>query len=366
MFFPLGNISTGEGCINSHSYKRAGVDIGLGNALIDAIKPLAEGTARAGAAARLGGFGGLFDLKAAGFNDAVLVAGADGVGTKLILAQSIDRHRSVGIDLVAMCANDVVVQGAEPLFFLDYFATGRLDPRTAEEVIGGIAAGCLEAGCALIGGETAELPGMYEEGRYDLAGFCVGAVERDKLLDRRQVREGDVLLGLAASGPHANGYSLIRAIVADHGLAWNEAAPFAPDRSLGEALITPTRIYVKSCLGALAGGKVRALCHITGGGLIDNLPRVLPDGLAADIDAGRWPLPPVFAWLAETGGIAPMELARIFNCGLGMVAIVAPGGAAASAFSQAGETVFEVGAVVARAPGEPAVRLHGAENAWPA
>jgi phosphoribosylformylglycinamidine cyclo-ligase len=320
---------------------------------VEAIKPLARSTARPGADALLGGFGGFFDPRAAGFKDPVLVASTDGVGTKLKVAIATGRHATVGIDLVAMCVNDIVVQGAEPLFFLDYFATGKLDTATAETVVAGIAEGCRQAGCALIGGETAEMPGMYAGGDYDLAGFAVGAVERGQALTGETVRAGDLLLGLASSGLHSNGYSLARRVVERSGAAFDRPAPFAPDRTLADILIAPTRIYVKSCLAAIrAGGPdgVRALAHITGGGLPENLPRVLPDGLASRIDRRSWPQPAVFGWLAEQGGIDDAELLRTFNCGIGMVLVVAESCAAAvtKALQDGGETVCRIGRIEPR------------------
>ena len=348
-------------------YAEAGVDIAAGNALVERIGPLAAATRRAGAAATLGGFGGLFDLAACGYRDPLLVATTDGVGTKLLLAAASGRHEGVGIDLVAMCVNDLVVQGAEPLFFLDYLATGRLDPAAAALLVAGIARGCREAGCALIGGETAEMPGLYRPGHYDLAGFAVGAVERDALLPRADVAAGDVLLGLASSGIHANGFSLVRLILAESGLAPDAPAPFAPELGLAEALLVPTRIYVRSCLAATRGGRVKAMAHITGGGLVENLPRVLPEGLAAHVDAAAWPLPPVFRWLAAAGRLAPQELARTFNAGIGMVLVVAEADAAevATGLERAGETVHRIGRLEPTS-GPPQVRLVGAETAWPA
>ncbi len=313
---------------------------------------------RPGADATLGGFGGLFDPAAAGYRDPVLVAATDGVGTKLKIALSAGLHGTVGIDLVAMCVNDLVVQGAEPLVFLDYFATGKLDVETARTVVAGIAEGCRQAGCALIGGETAEMPGMYEGGDYDLAGFSVGAVERDAVLTGSGVADGDVVLGLASSGLHSNGFSLVRKVVELQGLDYAAPAPFDSQRPLGEALLEPTRIYVKSCLAAIRGGGVHALAHITGGGLIENLPRVLPDGLAALLDAAAWPEPPVFGWLAEAGGIAHHEMHRTFNCGVGMALVVAPESVAAvrATLAGAGETVFEIGRIAGRGDG-PAVTV---------
>jgi phosphoribosylformylglycinamidine cyclo-ligase len=307
------------------TYAASGVDIDAGNRMVELIKPLVRATARPGADAEIGGFGGLFDLSRAGFSDPVLVASTDGVGTKVKLAVETGCHDTVGIDLVAMCVNDLVVQGAEPLFFLDYFACGKLDPHVGARVVAGIAEGCRQAGCALIGGETAEMPGIYREGDYDLAGFAVGAVERAGLLPRADVRAGDTVLGLASSGVHANGFSLVRAVAARAGLKWDAPAPFDPARPLGEALLTPTRIYVKSCLAAIREtGAVKALAHITGGGFPDNIPRVLPAALGVQIDLARVPLPPVFKWLAQAGDIAQEELLRTFNCGIGMVAVIAP------------------------------------------
>ncbi|KAA5604777.1 phosphoribosylformylglycinamidine cyclo-ligase [Roseospira marina] len=347
------------------TYKAAGVDIAAGDALVQAIKPLARSTVRPGADAALGGFGAIFDLAGAGFRDPLLVAATDGVGTKLKIAIDSGHHDGVGIDLVAMCVNDLVVQGAEPLFFLDYYATGRLDVETARAVVSGIAEGCRQAGCALVGGETAEMPGLYGGGDYDLAGFAVGAVERDQLLTGGAVAEGDVLLGLASTGLHSNGYSLVRRVVADQGLAWDAPAPFAPEQSLGAALLTPTRIYVRSCLEAVRSGAVHALAHITGGGFIENIPRVLPDGLAARLDAAALPLPPVFRWLQTAGGIAPLEMARTFNCGTGMVAAVAADRVdeTVARLATHGETARIIGAITAREDG-PAVRLDGLDEAW--
>ena len=342
------------------------MDIDAGDALVEAIKPLARSTDRPGAFGGLGGFGALFDLKAAGYRDPLLVAGTDGVGTKLKVAIGAGIHDSIGVDLVAMCVNDLVVQGAEPLFFLDYFASGKLDVATGRAVVEGIAKGCRQAGCALVGGETAEMPGMYAGGDYDLAGFAVGAVERDRLLTGAKVAAGDVLLGLASSGIHANGFSLVRRVVERAGLAFGARAPFDRRRTLGAALLTPTRIYVKSCLAALKVGGVHALAHITGGGLIENPPRVFADRLAARIDLGAWQVPPVFRWLKDAGGIGLKEMARTFNCGIGMVAIVAApqAGAIADVFRRAGETVFEIGTMIPRPAGGATVILKGLEDAW--
>jgi phosphoribosylformylglycinamidine cyclo-ligase len=330
---------------NGLTYAEAGVDIGAGNDLVERIKPLAAATARPGTVEGLGGFGALFDLRAAGFVDPVLVVATDGVGTKLRLAIDTGQLSTIGIDLVAMCVNDLVCQGAEPLLFLDYFATGRLDVDAAARVIEGIAAGCAEAGAALVGGETAEMPGMYGAGDFDIAGFAVGAVERGAALPRG-VAEGDVLLALASDGVHSNGYSLVRRVVAAAGLRWEDRSPFGAD-SLGAALLTPTRIYVRPALAAVRAGGVHALAHITGGGLTENLPRVLPDGLGAAIDLDTWPLPPVFAWLRASAGIADAEMLRTFNCGVGLVAVVAPECAEtlAGLFAESGETAFEIGQV---------------------
>jgi len=313
----------------SITYADAGVDIDAGNALVAAIKPLARATSRPGADVDLGGFGGLFDLKRTGFRDPILVAANDGVGTKLKIAIETGRHSTIGIDLVAMCVNDLVVQGAEPLFFLDYFAVGKLDVAVAREVIAGVADGCRDAGCALIGGETAEMPGLYKGGDYDLAGFSVGAVERDEILPRADLAVGDILIGLRSSGVHSNGYSLVRKLVEHAGLNWDSPAPFAPDQTIAEALLTPTRIYVKPLIAAIRGtggsglnGAIKALSHITGGGLSENVPRVMPKDMAARIDLASFDAPPVFGWLAKTGNISDAELLRTFNCGIGMIAVV--------------------------------------------
>jgi phosphoribosylaminoimidazole synthetase len=336
---------------NGLTYADAGVDIDAGNALVERIKPLVRSTRRPGADAEIGGFGGVFDLKAAGFKDPLLVAANDGVGTKLRIAIEAGQHDTIGIDLVAMCVNDLVVQGAEPLFFLDYFATGKLDPDQGAAIVAGIVEGCRQAGCALVGGETAEMPGMYAEKDYDLAGFAVGAVERGQLLPTDDIVEGDVLLGLASSGVHSNGFSLVRRIVEKSGLKWNDEAPFAQERTLAEALLEPTRIYVKPVLQATRNTHgIKALAHITGGGFPDNLPRILPHDYAAEIDLDAIDIPPVFSWLARTGGVEDREMLRTFNCGVGMVAVVAAGQAAqvAAVLKQAGETVLPVGRVVAR------------------
>jgi phosphoribosylformylglycinamidine cyclo-ligase len=307
------------------TYRDAGVDIDAGEALVDAIKPLAASTKRPGADGSLGGFGGLFDLKAAGFKDPILVSGTDGVGTKLMLAFATGRHETIGIDLVAMCANDVLAQGAEPLFFLDYFATGKLDTGTAAKVVTGIAEGCRQAGCTLVGGETAEMPGMYAPGHYDLAGFVVGAVERADVLPKTEdMKAGDVLIALPSSGLHANGFSLVRRIVERSGLKWDDKAPFDDKLTLGDALLAPTRIYVKSVLQLIRLKRIKGLAHITGGGLTENAPRMCPGHLAPKIDYNAWDLPPMFKWLQETGAVSDEEMRRTFNCGVGMVLAVGP------------------------------------------
>ena len=338
------------------TYRAAGVDIEAGDALVDAIKPLARATTRPGVMGGLGGFGALFDLKAAGFVDPVLVSGTDGVGTKLKIAIETGIHDTVGVDLVAMCVNDIVVQGAEPLFFLDYFATGKLDPRQAREVIAGIASGCHEAGCALVGGETAEMPGLYRDGDYDLAGFAVGAAERGALLPRGVV-PGDALLGLASSGVHSNAFSLVRKVVEVSGLAWSAPAPFDPEVSLGQALMTPTRIYVPAVLALHRAGMLKAAAHITGGGLPGNLPRVLPEDTEAVLEP-FWSVPAVFAWLAKAGGVAADEMLRVFNCGIGMVVVVAAEDAekAGEMLRDQGESVARIGHVAA-GRGEARVRI---------
>ncbi|HEY1145858.1 MAG TPA: phosphoribosylformylglycinamidine cyclo-ligase [Allosphingosinicella sp.] len=349
----------------SYTYAKAGVSIAAGNALVKAIAPLAKSTARPGADASLGGFGGFFDLKAAGYVDPLLVAANDGVGTKLKLAIDSGRHDGVGIDLVAMCVNDLIVQGAEPLFFLDYFATGKLENGVAEAVIAGIAEGCRQAGCALIGGETAEMPGMYAEGDYDLAGFCVGAVERGEALTGDRVKSGDVILGLASSGVHSNGFSLVRRLAADKGWKLDRPALFDQERILVEALLEPTRIYVKSLLPVVRGGRINALAHITGGGLLENIPRVLPQGLHAFVDADAWPQSRLMAFLQAQGHIEPGEMARTFNCGIGMALVVSPDAAAAvtAELEAAGETVFRIGHI---AQGEKGCTVSGSAEAWSA
>lgn len=336
---------------NGLTYAQAGVDIDAGNLMVEKIKPLVRSTRRPGADGEIGGFGGLFDLKAAGFTDPILVAANDGVGTKLKIAIDAGKHDTIGIDLVAMCVNDIVVQGAEPLLFLDYFATGKLDPNQGADIVSGIAEGCRQAGCALIGGETAEMPGMYHGNDYDLAGFAVGAAERGQLLPTDDVVEGDVLLGLASSGVHSNGYSLVRRVVETSGLKWSDRAPFADGPTLAEALLEPTRIYVKSLLKAIRETHgIKALAHITGGGFPENIPRVLPKEFSAELDLSAIDVPRVFSWLAATGGVAPEEMMRTFNCGIGMIAVVADSQAAqvAAVLQEAGETVTPIGRIVPR------------------
>ncbi|MDD3030450.1 MAG: phosphoribosylformylglycinamidine cyclo-ligase [Alphaproteobacteria bacterium] len=336
---------------SSGAYASAGVDIDAGDALVAAIAPHAKTTTRAGAMAGLGGFGALFDPKAAGFRDPILVSSTDGVGTKLKIAIDTAMHSTVGIDLVAMVVNDLIVQGAEPLFFLDYFATSHLDVDAAKTVIAGIAEGCRQAGCALIGGETAEMPGMYGTGDYDLAGFAVGAVERENLLPKETLlKEGDVVLGLASSGIHSNGFSLVRKIVAQEKLSYNDPAPFDPLKTLGAALLTPTKIYVRAVLAALKIDAPKALAHITGGGLLENIPRVLPETLSVRLDAAAWTVPSVFPWLAKAGNIDAHEMTRTFNCGIGMVIIVDAARAeeVAAILREKGETVFAIGVVERR------------------
>ncbi|CDZ27589.1 phosphoribosylformylglycinamidine cyclo-ligase [Neorhizobium galegae] len=347
---------------NGLTYSDAGVDIDAGNLMVEKIKPAVRSTRRPGADGEIGGFGGLFDLKAAGFTDPILVAANDGVGTKLKIAIDANFHDTVGIDLVAMCVNDLVVQGAEPLLFLDYFATGKLDPDQGAAIVSGIAAGCREAGCALIGGETAEMPGMYSDGDYDLAGFAVGAAERGQLLPVGDIASGDVILGLTSSGVHSNGFSLVRKIVTLSGLAWDAPAPFREGMTLGEALLTPTRIYVKPLLKAIREtGALKALAHITGGGFPENIPRVLPKHLAAEVDLDSIPVPPVFSWLAKTGGVEPKEMLRTFNCGIGMIVVVAPENAQAvtNTLTNEGEIVVPLGRMVERAEGGPGVIYQG-------
>lgn len=348
-----------------YTYEQAGVSIAAGNALVRAIGPLAKSTRRPGANAELGGFGGFFDLKAAGYSDPLLVAANDGVGTKLKLAIEHDRHNGVGIDLVAMCVNDLIVQGAEPLFFLDYYATGKLDSVVAERVIAGIAEGCRIAGCALIGGETAEMPGMYSGGDYDLAGFCVGAVERTQVLTGTKVATGDVVIGLASSGVHSNGFSLVRRLATDRGWKMERPALFDQENILIDLLMEPTRIYVKSLLPLVRAGKIAAMAHITGGGLLENIPRVMPAGLHAHIDADAWEQPRLMAFLQAQGAIEPEELARTFNCGVGMALIVAEQDAEGviAALKAAGEVAFKIGRVEA---GTKGCTVSGSTETWSA
>ena len=348
-----------------YTYAKAGVSISAGNALVRAIAPLAKSTRRAGADADLGGFGGFFDLKAAGFSDPLLVAANDGVGTKLKLAIDSGRHDGVGIDLVAMCANDLIVQGAEPLFFLHYYASGKLDNAVAERVVASIAEGCKQAGCALIGGETAEMPGMYADGDYDLAGFCVGAVERDQVLTADKVAAGDVILGLASSGVHSNGFSLVRRLAADKNWKLDRPALFDQNVLLIDALMAPTRIYVKALLPEVRAGRIHAMAHITGGGLLENIPRVLPDGLHAHVDASLWPQPRLMAFLQAQGNIEPEEMARTFNCGIGMAVVVAESDVAevTRSLEAAGESVHRIGHIAA---GEKGCTVTGSADTWSA
>jgi phosphoribosylformylglycinamidine cyclo-ligase len=355
---PLGELVA---LVDKARYAAAGVDIDAGNRMVELIKPLVRGTARPGADAEIGGFGGLFDLAAAGFKDPILVAATDGVGTKVKIAIETGRHDTIGIDLVAMSVNDLVVQGAEPLFFLDYFACSKLDPATGAAVVAGVAAACRQVRCALIGGETAEMPGLYQPGEYDLAGFAVGAVGRADLLPRTDIAAGDVVVGLASSGVHSNGYSLVRKVAADAGLGWAASAPFGPSGTLGEALLTPTRLYVQSCLGAIRNTKaVKGLAHITGGGFVDNIPRVLPAGFSVLVELDRVPVLPVFKWLAAAGKIGETEMLRTFNCGIGMIAILdaAAADAACAQFAAKGETVVRLGEVI-KDSGEPKVHFRG-------
>src|SRR5690242_5989981 len=346
---------------NGLTYAGSGVGIDEGNRLVDLIKPMVRATARAGTEAEIGGFGGLFDPKAAGFKDPVLVAATDGVGTKVKIAIEAGVHAGIGIDLVAMSVNDLVVQGAEPLFFLDYFACGKLDPEATAAIIAGVAEGCRESGCALIGGETAEMPGLYKDGDYDLAGFAVGAAERGTLLPRPDIAAGDVVLGLASSGVHSNGFSLVRKIVATSGIGLDAPAPFSPVMTLAGALLTPTRLYVRSALRAIREtGAVKGLAHITGGGFTDNIPRVLPKHLGVGIDLARLSVLPVFKWLAGQGGIAELELLRTFNCGIGMIAIVRADAieAVTQVLTDSGESVTLLGEVIP-AQGEHRVVYNG-------
>ncbi len=336
------------------SYRDAGVDIDAGNRLVDRIKPAAASTNRPGVMDSLGGFGAMFDLKAAGYEDPVLVSATDGVGTKLKIAIEAGHHESVGVDLVAMCVNDLVVQGAEPLFFLDYFASGTLSVEHAATVIEGIAEGCRQAGAALIGGETAEMPGLYSAGDYDLAGFAVGAVERKAVLPLKTVEPGDVILGLASNGLHSNGFSLVRRVVEKSGIALGEPCPFDNDGTLAKSLLKPTRIYVRTCLTAIrAAPGIKALAHITGGGITENLPRVLPDHLGARVEHGSWPIPPVFKWIAANGPVEPDEMLRTFNCGIGMAIVCAATEAETVMrhLADQGESVHRIGEIVEQPAG---------------
>ncbi len=338
------------------TYRQAGVDIEAGESLVEMIKPAAAASGRAGVIGGLGGFGAMFDLKAAGFRDPVLVSCTDGVGTKLMVATETGLHEAVGIDLVAMCVNDLVVHGAEPLFFLDYFATGKLELEAAARVVRGIAEGCRLAGCALVGGETAEMPGMYGAGHYDLAGFAVGAAERGALLPSN-IAAGDMILGLPSSGVHANGFSLVRRVVREAGLGWDAPCPYASGISLGRALMTPTRLYVHATLALHRAGLLKGAAHITGGGLPGNLPRILPDGLAAAIDAEGWMTPPVFGWLARTGAIDSHEMLRVFNCGIGMALVVNNVASATALLSELGEAFALIGRIEAAADQAPRIRF---------
>ncbi len=351
--------------MSESAYKDAGVDIEAAAELVDRIKPHIKKTNRSGVMSGIGGFGALFDLKDTGYTDPILVSGTDGVGTKIKIAIDAGIHDTIGIDAVAMCVNDVVVQGAEPLFFLDYFATGRLENNVAEAVIKGVANGCEQAGCALIGGETAEMPGLYADGDYDLAGFTVGAVERSKLLTGDKIAEGDVILGLASSGLHSNGFSLVRKIVeSSQGFGYDEAAPFASGKTMAEALLTPTRIYVKTMLEALKiDGAIKGMAHITGGGLDENVPRVIPEGMSARIDCATWDLPPVFKWLIEAGNLKPSDMATTLNAGIGMVVVADPAqkDALIESFEASGETVYEIGVIE---KGDTPVVLDNSETAW--
>lgn len=342
----------------SNSYTAAGVNIEAGNTSVELIKPHAVRTHRAGVMAGLGGFGALFDLKAAGFEDPILVSSTDGVGTKLKIAIEYGQHRTVGIDLVAMCVNDILVQGAQPLFFLDYYGCGKLQPQHVAEVVAGIADGCLEAGCSLVGGETAELPGMYQGSDYDLAGFTVGAVERHKLITGENIRAGDVVLGIESNGVHSNGFSLVRKVVEQAGLDYRQPAPFqAIEPTLGAALLKPTKIYISSVLALCQAGLLKGVAHITGGGLLENIPRILPDDVSVQLDASTWPFLPVFSWLKKAGNLSVEETARTFNCGIGMILIVSPAQAAAVryALANAGEHVYTIGEVVKKTSDERVV-----------
>jgi len=353
--------------VDEARYAAAGVDIDAGNRMVELIKPLVRATARAGTDGEIGGFGGLFDLKAAGFSDPILVAATDGVGTKVKIAIETSRHDTIGIDLVAMSVNDLVVQGAEPLFFLDYFACGKLDPAVGAAVVKGVAAACREAGCALIGGETAEMPGVYQGDDYDLAGFAVGAVGRKDILPRADIKAGDIVLGLASTGVHSNGFSLVRRVAESASLTWDSPAPFDASRNLGEALLIPTRLYVRSCLAAIRETKaVKALAHITGGGFTENIPRVLPADLDVSLDLGAVPVLPIFKWLAAAGGISTTEMLRTFNCGIGMVVVVERdlADAAIERLAAHGEKVVRLGEVVTSAGGARVVYRGQLDLTW--
>ena len=348
------------------AYKQAGVDVDAGNALVEAIKPAAAASKRPGVMAGLGGFGAMFDPKAAGFKDPILVATTDGVGTKLKIAIDTGRHEGIGQDLVAMCVNDLIVQGAEPLFFLDYFATGKLEVQHAATIVNSIAKACQDVGCALVGGETAEMPGMYAKGDYDLGGFAVGAVERGQQITGETIREGDVVLGLASSGVHSNGFSLVRKIVADAGVDVKAPAPFNTNKTLAEILLEPTKLYVRSVISVIKGGMtLKGLAHITGGGLTDNIPRVLPDGLGVKLDASSWPMHPVMKWMAAKAGLSTADMALTFNCGIGMIVVVAAADAPAikGALTAAGESVYTIGSVI-KASGDHTVVIDNAEQNW--
>jgi phosphoribosylformylglycinamidine cyclo-ligase len=347
----------------TRTYKDAGVDIDAGHALVEAIKPLSRSTARPGADGSLGGFGALFDLRAAGFHDPILVSTTDGVGTKLKIAIESDTHHTIGIDLVAMCVNDLIVTGAEPLLFLDYYATGKLDVATGRAILSGIAEGCRRAKCALIGGETAEMPGMYHGDDYDLAGFSVGAVERGNQLTGETISAGDAVIGLSSSGVHSNGYSLVRKVIADLGLSFDDPAPFAAEESLAAALLTPTRIYVRSVLEVLKTGHIKALAHITGGGLVENIPRVLPDDVGVVLDAKNWAMLPVFRWLCRDGNVPANDMARTFNCSIGMIAICPADQAetVVGLLNTQGETAQIIGHVTENRPGQPRVIINNLE-----
>ena len=353
---------------HKYTYSEAGVDIEAGQSFIDLIKPLAKTTATPGSKADLGGFGALFDIRAAGFEDPVLVAATDGVGTKLLIANAVGNHTTVGIDLVAMCVNDLVVQGAEPLFFLDYFATGQLDVKSASQVVEGITIGCRQAGCALIGGETAEMPGLYAPGDYDLAGFSVGAVERSRILTGNDISAGDQILGLASSGVHANGFSLVRKLIAEHSTDLEGKSPFDPDQSLADSLLTPTRIYVSSILSMLyqSESKIKGLAHITGGGIYENIPRILPPGVRVNLDASCWPVPRVFHWLRQLGNIEFDEMTRTFNCGIGMAVVISVDNVehVKKTLSDNGEIVHHIGEITPRGPNDEIVVVDNLEQAW--